>query len=146
MGGHAKVDDLPSSVADHKPDVQQVEPNGGDDDGVHRGDAVTVIAKERLLPLALIVVGISLWEISRHGGDADGETQLLEFRSDFSGSPTVLVRESTNESLHFDRDRRSSRTRPRDGSPVEPKTLAVPADDCVGLDDDEILFPSRPDP
>ena len=60
MGGHAKVDDLPSSVADHKPDVQQAEPNGGNDDEIHRSDAVSVIVKERLPALALIVIGISL--------------------------------------------------------------------------------------
>jgi hypothetical protein len=60
MGGHAKVDDFPSSVADHEPGVQQAEPNSGDDDEVHRGDAVFVIAKKRLPALPLVVVPISL--------------------------------------------------------------------------------------
>ena len=40
MGGDAKVKDFPSSVADHGPGVQSLKPNGGDDDEVHRGDAV----------------------------------------------------------------------------------------------------------
>jgi hypothetical protein len=142
MGGDPEVEDLPSSVADHKPDVQQAEPNGGDDDEVHRGDAVFVIAKKRLPALALVAVRISLREISRDGGDADGETQLLEFRSDFSGSPTVLIRESTNQGLNLWRDWRSSKPACRNGSPVEPKTLTVPTDDCVGLDDDQDLFPT----
>ena len=91
MGGHAEVDDLPSSVADHKPDVQQVEPNGGDDDEVHRGDAVLVIAKKRLPPLAPVVVRVSLWKISRDGGEADPKAELLEFRLDLSSAPTILV-------------------------------------------------------
>jgi hypothetical protein len=59
MCGHTKVDDFPSSVADDEPYVQQAKPNGGDDDEVHRGDAVLVIAKKRLPPLTLIVVRIS---------------------------------------------------------------------------------------
>ena len=39
----------------------------------------------------------------------------------------------------------SSTTGFRNGSPVEPKTLAVPADHGVGLHDNECVFPSRPD-
>ncbi|MBW2498571.1 MAG: hypothetical protein JRF61_14950 [Deltaproteobacteria bacterium] len=123
-----------------------MEPNGGDPDEVHRGDAVPVIEKKRLPSLPLIVVGISLREISRDGGKADPKAELLEFRLDLSGSPTVLIGESTNEGLYLDGDRRSSRTGPRNESPVQPESLAVPADDCVRLDDDQGLPPSRPDP
>ena len=43
MGGHAEMDDLPSSVADHKPGVQQVKSNRRDDDEVHRRDAVALV-------------------------------------------------------------------------------------------------------
>ena len=60
MGGHAKVNDLPSSVTDHEPGVQQAEPDGGEDDEVHRGDAVFVVSEKRLPSLALTVVGIPL--------------------------------------------------------------------------------------
>jgi hypothetical protein len=116
MGGHAKVNDLPSSVTDHEPGVQLAEPDGGDDDEVHRGDAVLVIAKKRLPALALLVVRVSLWKISRDRGEAHGEAQLLEFRLDLSGTPTVLTRESTNESLQFDRNGRSPRTAFRNGA------------------------------
>jgi len=100
------------------------------------------IAKKRPPPLALIVVGILLREISRDGGDADGEAQLFEFSLDLSGTPAVLIRESTNQGLNLWRDWRSSRPACRNGSPVEPKTLAVPTDDCVGLEDDQDLFPT----
>jgi len=122
-----------------------LEPNGGDHDEVYRGDAVPVIAKERLPSLALIVVGISLREISRDGGEANRDPELLEFRTNLSGTPAILVRESTNEGLNLWRDWRASGPRPRDGSPVEPITLAMPANDRVRLDDDEILFPFRLD-
>ena len=101
MGGHAKMDDLPSSVTDHEPGVQQVKSNRRDDDEIHRGDAVPVIAKESLPPLALIAVGISLREISRNGCEADRDSELLEFCSNLPSTQTVLIRESTNEGLHF---------------------------------------------
>ncbi len=104
------MEDFSSSVADHEPGVQQTKLNGGDDDEVHRGDAVLVIAKERLPALALVVVRVSVWKISRDSGEADPKAKLLEFRLDFSGSPAVLVCESTNESLQFDRNGRSPRT------------------------------------
>ena len=145
MSGHAKVEDFSSSVADHEPGVQQTKLNVGDDDEVHRGDAVFVISEERLPSLTLIAVGTSPREISRDGGETDRDSELLEFCSDLSGAPAVLIRESTDEGLNLRRDRRSSGSRPRDGSPVEPKTLAMPADDGVGLDDDQGVFPIRPD-
>jgi len=103
---------------------------------------VLVIAEKRLPPLALVVVRVSLREISGDGGNADPKAELLEFRLDLSGSPTVLIGESTNESLYFDRDRRSSRPGPRNESPVQPESLAVPADDRVWLNDDQGFFPA----
>jgi len=59
--GHPEMNDFPSSVPNHEPRVQESEPSGRDDEEVHRRDSVFVIAKERLPPLALIVVGIALW-------------------------------------------------------------------------------------
>ncbi len=105
MGGHAKLNDLPSSVTDHEPGVQQAELDGG---------------------------------------EAHGEAQLFEFGLDLSGTPAVLIRKSTNQGLHFERDGRSTGTALRNGSPVQPETLAVPTDDGVWLDDDQGLFPTRP--
>jgi hypothetical protein len=47
---------------------------------------------------------------------------------------------------HFSRDARPSGPASRKGSPVEAEALAVPADHGLGLEDDENLFPSRPEP
>jgi hypothetical protein len=99
MRGDSEVDDLPSSVADHKPSVQQSEPNGGDDQEVHRSDAVLVIAKERLPTLALITVRTSLREIPRDGGEANGDSELAEFRPDLPCSPVVLCSEAMDQGL-----------------------------------------------
>ena len=125
-------------MTDHEPGMQQTKLNGRDHQEVHRGDAMLVIAKKRLPALALFVVRVSLREIPRDGGEANRDPELLEFRTDLSGTPAILVRESTNEGLNLWRDSRASGPRPRDGSPVEPITLAMPANDRVRLDDDEI--------
>jgi len=61
MIGHAKVDDLSSSMADHKPGVQQSEPDGRDNQEIHCSDAVLVIVKKCLPSLALIAVRIAHW-------------------------------------------------------------------------------------
>ena len=109
------------------------------------GDAVPVIVKERPPPLALMMVRLSLWEISRDCGEADRDPKLRKFSPDLSGSPAVLICESTNEGLHLSRNYRPSGSVLRDRSPVEPKSPAVPADHGVELNDDQDLFPSRPD-
>ena len=104
-----------------------------------------LIAKEGLPALVLVLVRVSLREIPRDGGEADGDPKFLEFSSDLSGAPAVLSCESTNEGLHFNRDGRPPGTALRNGSPVQLETLAMPTDDGVRLDDDEGLLPPRPD-
>ena len=110
----------------------------------HRGDTMLVIVKERPPPLALIMVRISLREISRDGGQTDGDPKLRELGPNLSGAPAILICESANEHLHLSRNRRPSGSALRDRSPVEPETLAVPADDGFGLNDDQDLFPPGP--
>ena len=65
MRGHTKVEDFPSSVADHKPGGRRAEWNGGDDQEVHWRGVLLVIAKKRPPALALIVVWLLLREIPR---------------------------------------------------------------------------------
>jgi len=101
MGSHAKVDNFPSSVVDHKPGIQEAELNGRDDDEVHRGDAVLVISEKRFPALALVLIRVSLWKISRDGGEADRDPELLEFRLNLSSAPAVLIREPTDQGLNL---------------------------------------------
>ncbi len=108
MLGDPEMNDLPSPVPDHEPRIRKSESNGGPDEEVHRGDTMLVIAKECLPALALIMVRLSFWEISRDCGVADRDPKLREFSPDLSGSPAVLVRESPNEDLHLSRNRRPS--------------------------------------
>jgi hypothetical protein len=89
MRGHTKVDDLPSSVADHKPGVQQSEPGGRDDQEVHCGDAVAVVPKKNLPALTLIEIRPALWEVAGNGGETDRNAQFCEFRPDLPRAPAV---------------------------------------------------------
>ncbi len=60
----------------------------------------------------------------------------------------LRIDESEIESVaRLEGSRRSLRVRSalRDRSPVQPESLAMPADDGFGLNDDQDLFPSRPD-
>ncbi len=67
------------------------------------------------------------------------------FGLDLPRSPVVLIRESTNEGLHLSWNWRLPGVSFRNGSPIQPESLAMPAGDGVGLDDDEGLSPSRPE-
>jgi len=60
MCGDAEVQNLSSPMIEDEPGVEKSEPNGRDDEEVHRGDAMFVISEKRLPPLTLIVVRISL--------------------------------------------------------------------------------------
>jgi hypothetical protein len=105
-----------------------------------------MIPKERAPALTLISVGISLWEISRDRGEANEDPELLEFALNLSGSPAVLVGESLNERSYLSRDRGPTRSGLRDRAPLESESLAMPSGHSVGLNDDQDLFPPRPDP
>ena len=51
--------------------------------------------------LAMILVRISLREVSRDAGEADRNPKLLEFSPDLSGASALLGCESPNERLHL---------------------------------------------
>ena len=95
-----------------------------------------VIAKKRLPALALILVGTSLREIPRDSGEADPESELIEFCLDLSSPPSVLIGESTNEGLYLNGNRRSPGAALRDRSSVQLESLSMPAGDGFGLNDD----------
>ncbi len=46
MGRDVDVQNLPSTVLDDEPDVEELEPNRRHDEEVHRGDRISVILEE----------------------------------------------------------------------------------------------------
>ena len=73
-----------------EPHIQETKSRSGDDEEVHRGDVVLVIAKKCDPSLLFAGVVGSLREIARDSREANGEAEILEFGSDFS--PEVFVR------------------------------------------------------
>jgi len=105
-----------------------------------------LIAKERHPALSLSLIRRPPWQIPRDGGETYGQSELLEFGVNLPCSPAILQGETTNEGLHFLRHPRSPRTALRDPSPIESESLVMPTDHRVRLDNDQDLFPSRPEP
>ena len=104
-----------------------------------------MIPKESQPALVLIVALSSLGEVPRHGGQAHVETKLLELGLNLSGTPGVLAGKTSNQIAQFRGDRRPAGDSIRDRSPVEAEPLPVLADDGLGLDDEEGVFPARPE-
>ena len=146
MLGDSEVQDLALLVPDYEPGVEQPKSRRRHDEEVHRCDVVPVIPNERAPALALIAVWFSFWEISSDRGNPNEDPELLELRLNLPGAPAVLVGESLNECSHLGRNRRPTRAGLRDRAPVEPESSAMPSGHGVGLDDDDDVLPSRPDP
>jgi ssDNA-binding Zn-finger/Zn-ribbon topoisomerase 1 len=70
-----------------------------------------VIAKECLPALALIMVRLSLWQISRDCGESDRDPKLREFSPDLSGADSLSTeRESLMNPGQTDNDNRQPYT------------------------------------
>ena len=95
--------------------------------------------------LALISFGFSIREVPRGRGQADANPQLLQFGLDPSGPPRILRRHSDDEFPDLGGDSGTPRTGPRNRAPVQAKSIPVPADHGLGLDDDEGASPVWPE-
>jgi len=133
-------------VIDEEPDVHQLEAHRGDDAEVHGRDSVLVISEERDPTLTAAEIRWALREIARDRRQADGEAELRELTVDLPRPPAVLERKAADQLSHFLRDAGSPWPALGKGPPVESEALAVPADDRLGLDDDQYFLPARPEP
>ena len=141
-----EMDDPSSSVVDDKPDVQQLKAHRGDDAEVHDRDNILMVLEKGHPALSLSLIRRPPWQIPRDGCETYGKSELLKFGVNLACSPTILQGETTNEGLHFLRHPRSPRAALRDPSPIESESLVMPTDHRVRLDNDQDLFPSRPEP
>lgn len=85
------MQDFPATVIDDEPCIQQLESNGRNDEELHARNHVPVISEEGGPALPFLLVGSSLREIARDGGEAHGEAELLEIGLDLSCPPSVLA-------------------------------------------------------
>src|SRR5262249_9048520 len=73
---------------------------------------------------------------------AQGDTQLGEFAADALGTPEpILAGHAPEERDRVRRDARRPAARSRAPVPEEPEALAVPAEERLGLDDQQRLAP-----
>ncbi len=86
------------------------------------------------------------YHVSRYSRLADIDAQLQNFAVDAGSAPQrVLAAHSLDEFAYFLRGQRATRHSVAGlPFPEQAKPLAVPADDCLGLDDDKGVLPAWP--
>ena len=82
-------------------------------------------------------------QVARYGSFRDLEAELLKLAVDLGGSPIrVLVGKPPDQGTHLIGDLWPTTPPTGTPTPVETETGAVPADDSLGLDDDEDIAPA----
>ena len=97
-------------------------------------------------PFAWVTAAVESSKIASDGPFGDDEAELLKFAVNLGGSPTrILCREAQDQRPDLFGDSRPAAAGPRSPTPVQPKTDPVPADDGLGLDDDQNIGPAGPE-
>ena len=85
-------------------------------------------------------------QIPGYGPFRDDQAGLLNFSVYLGGSPTrVLCRQPPGQRPDLFGDLRPTAARPETPAPVQPKTRGMPADDGLGLHDDQDAGPTGPE-
>src|SRR5579862_6501184 len=138
MSGHVEVEDLATSVLDYEETVQQPEGHRRHGKEIERHDFVAVIVKKSKPPLARIAAPQNASQIPGHSCFRDAEVKFLEFAVDLRGPPVrVLIRQASDKCANLRADLWSASLRPGTPSPVKAEARTVPADNSLGLHDDE---------
>jgi hypothetical protein len=141
---HVEVKNPASTMIEREPDVEQLEADRRHDEEVHSGDHVAAIPQEG--DPSLLGPGIGLGLVARDRREAHLDSELRQLGLDLPSSPVILGRHPNDECLDVFRDRRSPGSGHGDRTPVAAKSLAVPADHRLWLNDEEGAPPSRPEP
>ena len=146
VAGHVEVQDPAASVLDDEEAVQQLEGHRRHGEEVEGDDHLAMILEKRKPAFARVAAAPNPSQIAGHGPFRDDEAELLQFSVDLGGSPVrVLFGQATDQTPDLLGDLRPAAARPGSPTPVETKTGAVPADDGLGLDDDEDVGPAGPE-
>ena len=146
VAGDVEMQDLSPPLFDDEKAVQQLERDRGHGEEVESHDHVAVVSEEGQPPLARVATAIDPPKISGDGPFGDDEAELLKFSVDLRGSPVrVLFGQTSDQRPDLFGGLRPAAPRPGTPAPKEPKTRAMPADDRLGLDDDEDVGPTVPE-
>jgi len=143
------VQDAPTIMTDDEEAVEHAERNRWRDEEIHGRNRFPMVSKER--QPALGPVGISRCSLHTTGDSSFGKfkTEHAEFPMDPRRSPGGVLNDHTKDQFPNLLRCRSSSDRPPDSGdqpPVDSKTSPVPTDDGFRRDQDERMFPSRPNP
>jgi hypothetical protein len=143
---NVEVQDLPTCVLDNEEAVEQLEGHGRHGEEVESDDHLAVVLEEGKPLLTWVPAALDAPEIPSNGPSGDDEAEFLKFAVDFGGSPTrILRRQAPDQRPEFFSSLLPTSARSGTPTPVQPKTRAVPADDGLGLDDDQDVGPTGPE-
>src|SRR5262249_16014529 len=112
----------------------EVKRNRRNDEQINRRNPLQMIAKEGLPRLQGPIP--SRYHVDGNRGLGDRDAEFEQFAVDLGRAPQrVLKTHSSDQVAHFLGDPRPTPGRAGFPSPVAGKTLAMPADDSLGLDD-----------
>ncbi len=141
MRGYLEVDQLAAAVADEETNVKGVEAKGLNHEQVGRPDGMRVIGQEGTPALAGRARA-SPPAIAPNGAGADPDSQLEELAANALGAPErVLLGHGCNQFPDFHAQARSTQSPAGAPPPIEPPTQAVPADDCLRPDENQMPPP-----
>ena len=104
-----------------------------------------MILQERQPALGRVAATPNASQIPSDASFRDDEAEFLKFSVDLWGSPVrVLFRQASDQNTNLIGDLRSAAAWPGSPTPVETEIGAVPADDGLGLHDDEDVGPAGP--
>src|ERR1035437_228978 len=132
-------------MLDHEEAVQQLEGHCRRGEEVAGGDHFAMILQERQPALGRVASTPNAWQIPGDASFRNDEAELLKLSVDLGGSPIrVLIGQASDQNTNLIGDFRSAAAWPGSPTPVQTETGAVPADDGLGLHDDEDIGPAGP--
>ena len=142
--GHVDMQDLASVMGQHDEHKQHPKCKRWDHEEVDRDELADVIRQEGAPGLGRR--GPTTHHVVPNRGFSDRDAELEQLAVDARGAPgRVGAAHLADEFLNGARDAGPpGPTRPTLPAPVEPKASSMPAEDRVGLDDDERVPPTGP--
>jgi len=141
MAGDVHVQELSAVMGDEEEHIQGAKEQRVDGEQVGCPNAGPVIVEEGQPRLARSSRRTTP-SIATNGPGADGNAELEQLTAYALGAPqTVLVGDGSYELPHFEAEPRTATNRAGLPAPEQSPQLAVPADDGVGSDDDEVAAP-----
>ena len=143
--GSVEVEDLSTAVLDHGVAVQPFECHRRYCEEVERNDHLTVILPEGKPPFCRVTTTTNAPRVASHGSPGDNEAELQNLTMDLGCAPAcMLSRHPSDELSNLLGELLPTAARAGTPPPVKAEAGTVPADDRLGLDEDQDVLPTRP--